>query len=136
MVDSMENPYRNPSLPIPERVADPLARMTLEEKITQMSVFHIQTNVLPDESVELDEATRGQLANGIGGLGRPGQHMRARETALATNAIQRHLCEHTRLGIPAFFIDEALHGLMAYGSTSFPQAIGLASSWDPELVTE
>ena len=46
------------------------------------------------------------------------------------------LREHTRLGIPAFFIDEALHGLMAYGSTSFPQAIGLASTWDPELVQE
>ena len=77
-----------------------------------------------------------QLANGVGGLGRLGQHINARETALATNAIQRHLREHTRLGIPAFFIDEALHGLMAYGSTSFPQAIGLASTWDPQLVME
>ncbi len=53
---------------------------------------------------------------------------------MATNAIQRYLRENTRLGIPAFFVDEALHGLMAYGSTSFPQAIGLASTWDPELV--
>ena len=117
-------------------MADLLARMTLEEKVAQMSIFHMQTNVLPDESVELDEATRVQLANGVGGLGRPGQHINARETALATNAIQRSLREHTRLGIPAFFIDEALHGLMAYGSTSFPQAIGLASTWDPELVEE
>jgi beta-glucosidase len=110
--------------------------MTLEEKIAQMSIFHMQTNVLPDESVELDETTREQLANGIGGLGRPGQKLRARDTALATNAIQKYLREHTRLGIPAFFVDEALHGLMAYGSTSFPQAIGLASTWDPELVQE
>ena len=117
-------------------MADLLARMTLEEKIAQMSIFHMQTNVLPDESVELDEATRLQLANGIGGLGRPGQHLSARDTALATNAIQKYLREHTRLGIPAFFIDEALHGLMAYGSTSFPQAIGLASTWDPDLVQE
>ena len=128
--------YRNPSLPVPQRVADLLGRMILEEKIAQMSIFHMQTNVLPDESVELDETTRAQLANGMGGLGRPGQHISARNTALATNAIQRYLCEHTRLGIPAFFIDEALHGLMAYGSTSFPQAIGLASTWDPELVLE
>ncbi len=128
--------YWNPSMPIPERVADLLGRMTLEEKIAQMSIFHMQTNVLPEDSVELDEATRLHLANGIGGLGRPGLNIRARETAVATNAIQHYLREHTRLGIPAFFIDEALHGLMAYGSTSFPQAIGLASTWDPQLVQE
>ena len=128
--------YRNASLPIEERLSDLLGRMTLEEKIAQMSIFHMQTNVLPDQSVELDEATCRQLAGGVGGLGRPGQHLRARDTALATNAIQKYLCEHTRLGIPAFFIDEALHGLMAYGSTSFPQAIGLASTWDPDLVEQ
>jgi len=131
-----EYPYRDPSLSFAERVTDLLARMTLEEKIAQMSIFHMQTNVLPDESMELDQATRGQLANGIGGLGRPGQHISARVTALATNVIQQYLREDTRLGIPAFFIDESLHGLMAYGSTSFPQAIGLASTWDPELVQE
>jgi len=136
MVINSEYPYRNSSLPVVQRVSDLLTRMTLEEKIAQMSIFHMQTNVLPDERVELDDATRLILANGVGGLGRLGQHIRARETAVATNSIQRYLREHTRLGIPAFFIDEALHGLMAYGSTSFPQAIGLASTWDPELVKE
>ena len=126
--------YRDSSLPIEQRVADLLSRMTLEEKIAQMSIFQMQTNVLPNETVELDEATQKKLTHGVGGLGRPGQHLTARATALSTNAIQKYLREHTRLGIPAFFIDEALHGLMAYGSTSFPQAIGLASTWDPELV--
>ena len=128
------NPYQDASLPAEERVADLLARMTLEEKVAQMSIFRMKTNVLPDESVELDEGTRQGLANGVGGLGRPGQHAAPRTTAIATNAIQRYLRENTRLGIPAFFVDEALHGLMAAGSTSFPQAIGLASTWDPELV--
>lgn len=130
----MPHPYQTPSLSAEERVADLLGRMTLEEKIAQMSIFQMKTNVLPDESVELDEVTCKLLANGIGGLGRPGQHATPRATALATNAIQKYLREETRLGIPAFFIDEALHGLMADGSTSFPQAIGLASTWDPELV--
>jgi beta-glucosidase len=129
-------PYQDASLPVEKRVADLLGRMTLEEKVAQMSIFHMKTNVLPDESVELDENTRRQLANGVGGLGRPGQHATPRATALATNAIQKYLREHTRLGIPAFFLDEALHGLMAAGSTSFPQAIGLASTWDPELVEQ
>ena len=127
-------PYRNPSLSIEERLSDLLARMTLAEKIAQLSIFHMKSNVLVNEKVELDESTRAQLADGVGGLGRPGQHLSARETALATNALQKYLREHTRLGIPAFFVDEALHGLMAHGSTSFPQAIGLASTWEPELV--
>ncbi|MGA2490347.1 MAG: glycoside hydrolase family 3 N-terminal domain-containing protein [Anaerolineales bacterium] len=132
----IDTPYRNPSLPIEERLADLLSRMTLEEKIAQMSNFHMLTNILVEGDVRLDETTRAQLVHGIGGLGRPGQYASARETALVTNAFQKYLREHTRLGIPAFFIDEALHGLMAYGSTSFPQAIGLASTWDPVLVQE
>ena len=126
--------YRNPSLSIEERLSDLLSRMTLPEKVAQLSIFHMKSNVLVNDKVELDETTRLQLADGIGGLGRPGQQLSARETAQATNTLQKYLREHTRLGIPAFFVDEALHGLMAQGSTSFPQAIGLASSWDPELV--
>ena len=55
---------------------------------------------------------------------------------LVYNKIQRFLVKQTRLGIPAFAIDEALHGLMAQGSTFFPQAIGLASTWNPDLVHE
>jgi beta-glucosidase len=55
---------------------------------------------------------------------------------LIYNKIQQYLVNQTRLGIPAFSIDEALHGLMAQGSTFFPQAIGLASTWNPELVRE
>ena len=132
----IEAAYHNSSLPVEQRVADLLSRMTLEEKIAQMSIFHMKTNVLPNEAVELDGTTQKQLANGVGALGRPGLHLNARATALSANAIQKYLREHTRLGIPTFFVDEALHGLMAHGCTSFPQAIGLASTWDPELVQE
>jgi beta-glucosidase len=128
--------YRDPRNGIGQRVSDLLSRMTLEEKVAQMSIFHMQTNVPPVEGVELDEATRRQLFHGVGGMGRPGLHISARETAHITNGIQKYLREQTRLGIPAFFIDEALHGLMAQGSTMFPQAIGLASTWDPGLVQQ
>jgi beta-glucosidase len=44
--------------------------------------------------------------------------------------------EQTRLGIPVFMHEEALHGYVARDATSFPQAIGLASSFDPDLVTQ
>jgi beta-glucosidase len=49
------------------------------------------------------------------------------------NKIQQYLLEETRLGIPAIFVDEGQHGMMRPESTVFPQAIGLACSWDPEL---
>ena len=57
-----------------------------------------------------------------------------RQAAILRNAVQRYQREKTRLGIPVVFHGEALHGYMEYGSTSFPQALGLASTWDPALV--
>ena len=58
----------------------------------------------------------------------------AREHALFVNAVQKWLLENTRLGIPAMFHEEALHGLVAPGGTHFPVPIGLASTWDPALI--
>ena len=58
----------------------------------------------------------------------------AREQAVFVNAVQRWLIENTRLGIPAMFHEEALHGLTAPGGTHFPVPMGLASTWDPALV--
>jgi beta-glucosidase len=59
----------------------------------------------------------------------------ARETADYINAAQRWSMERTRLGIPMLMHEEALHGYVARGATSFPQSIALASTWDPELLT-
>ena len=129
-----EFPYRDASLPVDQRVVDLLSRMTLQEKIAQMSIHDMQSNNLPAEAILLDETVRKEMGLGVGALGRPGLYSSARSTAEWTNAFQKYLRENTRLGIPVFFIDEALHGLMAFGSTMFPQAIALASTWDPELV--
>ena len=63
------------------------------------------------------------MQHGAGAVSRIGLRRTPRDTALDYNRIQRFLCEQTRLGIPAFAIDEALHGLMAKGSTIFPQAV-------------
>jgi beta-glucosidase len=57
-----------------------------------------------------------------------------RATVRLVNALQRFAVQHTRLGIPIMFHEEGLHGYAAVGATSFPQAIALASSWDPALV--
>lgn len=135
------HPYRNPNLPIDQRVADLLGRMTLHEKLAQMSIF--PGNIAEDVDSLLDSAGRLDTAkalaawpNGAGAVGRLGLHRSPGDTARLYNNIQRLLVEQTRLGIPALFVDEALHGLMAQGSASFPQAIALASAWDPDLVQD
>ena len=57
-----------------------------------------------------------------------------REMAEFTNTIQQWVKENTLLGIPVLFHEECLHGHAANKGTSFPQALALASSWDPEIV--
>ena len=126
--------YRNPRLPIEQRMADLLSRMTLEEKLAQMSVLGWVGEAITGD-YGLDRL-KGPFKRGVGAVSRLGLHRTPRDTALVYNQIQRFLIEQTRLGIPAFAIDEVLHGLMAQGSTSFPQALALASTWNPALVQE
>jgi beta-glucosidase len=60
----------------------------------------------------------------------------SRQTVELVNAVQKFAVEETRLGIPVFFHEEGLHGYAAVGATSFPQALGLASTWDPSLIRQ
>jgi beta-glucosidase len=59
-----------------------------------------------------------------------------KEMAEFTNTVQKWIMENTRLNIPVMFHEEALHGLATSKATSFPQAIALASTWNPGLVHE
>lgn len=132
--------YRNPNLPTQDRIDDLLEQMTLKEKVAQLYCFGRvveMTGVLFDDDRNLiPEKTAEIFADGACQLGRPAQRTQPRQTAQITNAIQKYLTEETRLGIPALFNEEGLHGLMATGSTSFPQAIALASTWNPYLIRE
>ncbi|MEJ7659334.1 MAG: glycoside hydrolase family 3 protein [Hymenobacter sp.] len=60
----------------------------------------------------------------------------AADNARVANELQRYFVEHTRLGIPVFLHEEGLHGLAGKGSTSFPQPIALAGTFDPALVQQ
>jgi len=135
-------PYKNPALPIETRVKDLLARMTLEEKVAQLESTwqnHSQ-DLLPeeyfvDEKGQLDEAkARVLLKNGLGQVTRPGEGRGPEQVVEFTNRLQRIAVENTRLGIPLMFHEECLHGLVAADATSYPQAIGLAATWDDALV--
>lgn len=80
-------PFRDPTLPVSQRVDDLLGRLTLDEKV---SLLHQYEPAIP------------------------------------------------RLGIQSFRTGtEALHGVAWLGKTTvFPQAIGLASTWDPALMEQ
>ncbi|MCX6080001.1 MAG: glycoside hydrolase family 3 C-terminal domain-containing protein [Chloroflexi bacterium] len=122
--------YRISTLPIEERITDLLARMTLEEKTAQL----IGPFGLDEEDGRFSiEFVRKHFAHGISYLNSHHNLRNARQTAEYLNSIQKFLVEETRLGIPALGIGEGLHGFMAHEATSFPQALGLASAWDPDL---
>ena len=133
--------YRNPSLPIDRRVADLLSRMTLEEKVAQLTALWIQKpQVGPQGDFSGDrgdfspDKAKEVMKHGIGQLSRQRERKDPRESALFANSVQKFLVENTRLGIPAILHDEVLHGHMAQKGTHFPQPIALASSWDPDLI--
>ncbi len=123
--------YKNPKLPIEQRVADLLGRMTLEEKCAQLAPPPGRVRQVLDTTGKYDDksARAAFLA-----LYSPTTTLTSRDGAILRNAAQRFLIEKTRLGIPDIFQGEALHGFMSKGATSFPQALGLASTWDPALV--
>ena len=56
------------------------------------------------------------------------------ESVRLLNKMQRYAVENTRLGIPLLFCEETPHGHMAVGTTVFPTGIGMASTWNPELL--
>lgn len=130
--------YRDARLSPAERAADLLARMTLAEKIAQLETVnwdHTRLDGGKDHAFSPEAADR-LIANGIGEITRPGDKHDAAGAAAFANAVQKYLIEKTRLGIPATIHEEALHGLVAPGATSFPQAIALAATWDPALVEQ
>jgi beta-glucosidase len=133
-VDREQPPYRDPAEAVSARVDDLIARMTDEEKVAQLGsrwVFELadpEGRIVPEAPHLLREGL-GQVSRISGASG-----LRPREAAELANAIQRHLVEQTRLGIPAIVHEEICSGLMAREATIFPQAIGLASTWEPSLV--
>ncbi|MEM1732121.1 MAG: glycoside hydrolase family 3 N-terminal domain-containing protein [Desulfurococcaceae archaeon] len=112
-----------------------LGKMSIEEKIAQLQ--SIPVDKLLDGKEFSEAKAKEYLAHGIGQITRIGGsrlRLKPREAAKIANAVQRFLKEKTRLGIPAIIHEECLAGLMAPTATVFPQAIGLASTWNPELI--
>ncbi|HEY5809290.1 MAG TPA: glycoside hydrolase family 3 N-terminal domain-containing protein [Povalibacter sp.] len=138
--------YKDPAAPIDQRVEDLLARMTPGEKLAQITAVWSRKGELLDAHGNVDPRAAQRLyPDGIGQLTRPADRSPLinpfttvqrdeRETVALVNGIQQYALRNTRLGIPVLFHEEGLHGYSARNATSFPQAIALASSWDPQLL--
>ncbi len=125
-------PYKNPKLPVEKRVKDLLKQMTPVEKAAQL--MGLWNGGVEDFTKELfkDKAKMKEIfGNGCHSI-HPAP-FGIKDTVEMRNKIQKYLVEETRLGIPAMFVDEGQHGMMRPDSTVFPQAIGMACSWDTGL---
>ena len=126
--------YQDAAQPIDGRISDLLNRMTLEEKVAQLGsswVYQFLTEM------QFDPAKAAPImSSGIGQITRVGgaSSLAPAEAAVVANEIQRYLVEETRLGIPAIIHEECCSGFMTRNATCFPQIIGVASTWEPELV--
>ena len=138
--------YKDAALPIPARVEDLLRRMTLEEKVQQLvGVSNGKAGIEDGQGLFDRAAAWRNFPNSFGHLPSPSfSHVvkpgkeptrTAAECAAYMNAVQRWATQDTRLGIPVLAHEEALHGLRARDATCFPAAIGLASTYDPALLT-
>jgi beta-glucosidase len=129
--------YKDSTATIDARVADLLAKMSLDEKVAQLTCRWNTKEAFCDANKNFDpKKAKEVLKFGIGQIGRPSEGKDAYQTALFCNIIQKYLIEETRLGIPAMFHEECLHGHAAIDGTSFSQPIGLASTWNPALLQE
>ncbi|MBD8487529.1 glycoside hydrolase family 3 C-terminal domain-containing protein [Echinicola sp. CAU 1574] len=141
--------YKQANQSVQDRVIDLMGRMTLEEKVGQLStLLGWEMYEKTADGVEASEAFKKAVQER--NIGMLWATLRADpwtqktlETGLqpdlaaeATNAMQRYVMENTRLGIPMLLAEECPHGHMAIGTTVFPTSIGQASTWNPELIEE
>ena len=139
------NPYEDPSRSLDERVEDLLGRMTLEEKSCQLATLYGYGRVLRDSLPTAEWknevwkdgiANIDEMLNGVGKSLRTTPHLVSDYTGHveAKNTIQRWFVEQTRLGIPAEFTNEGIHGLNHSRATPLPAPIAIGSTWNRALV--
>ncbi|MBM3118247.1 MAG: beta-glucosidase [Chloroflexi bacterium] len=126
--------YKDASQSIDARTKNLISTMTLDEKLAQLGGIWC-FEIMEDKRFSLKRAGR-LIKNGIGQISRAGvgTTLSPPEIAALVNDIQRFLVDNTRLGIPAIVHEECLNGFMAKEATIFPQIIGIASTWEPELL--
>ncbi|MFB9340277.1 glycoside hydrolase family 3 protein, partial [Actinoplanes octamycinicus] len=153
--EQVTQPWRDPALPVADRVEALLAEMTLEEKVAQLGSRWVgndmgdtaqedgydpeeQHNVAPMQdvfaaggSVSLTDAAE----HGLGHLTRVYGSIPLSPAEGAAELIrQQRVVMAARLGIPAIVHEECLTGFTAFGATVYPAALAWGATFDPELI--
>ena len=114
--------YQNEKLPIGERVEDLLSRMSIEEKVRQITCTMAMPHIEKDKQ---------DLHTGIGSF----TIFTSRELAKDLRELQEYVIENSPNGIPALIHGEALSGPTQIPSANlFPTSINLGATFEPELV--
>jgi beta-glucosidase len=146
--DTSVLPYQDPSLPVDQRVADLLGRMTLAEKIGQMGQINVEVlqgspdtpwdrgPLNPDLMADvLDKNQIGSILSGGGAWPPVGDDGKA--WADEINAIQQFALDHSKLRIPIIYGADAVHGHNnLVDATMVPHEIGLGATFDPSLAEQ
>ncbi|WP_329037490.1 glycoside hydrolase family 3 C-terminal domain-containing protein [Streptomyces sp. NBC_00178] len=143
--------FRDPGMPVADRVRDLLSRMTLTEKVGQVNqrMYGWDAYERTASGHQLTDAFRKEVAayDGMGalyGLQRADPWsgvtaetgIGAADGARVSDAVQRHVVESTRLGIPVLLVEEMPHGLQALDGTVLPVNLAVGATWNPELYEE
>jgi len=132
--------YKRADLNVDERVGDLLGRMTVEEKARQLDMYYGSQDLV-DKKQTIDNHTHAKpdavfdphfAEKNLGKLGVGSIHD-LYPSAKLYNTVQAWVIQSSRLGIPALFLEEGLHGYMGYDQTVFPQSVNLAATWNPDL---
>jgi beta-xylosidase len=136
--------WRDPALPVAERVTDLMSRMTVAEKIGQLGAFWAESG-RPGEQVapapdDLGDPPplEGVLADGLGQLTRVfgTAPISPADGAARLRELQEQVAAGNRFGIPAIAHEECLTGLMTWTATVFPAPLAWGATFDPDLVEQ
>ncbi|MGL4985763.1 MAG: glycoside hydrolase family 3 N-terminal domain-containing protein [Treponemataceae bacterium] len=129
--------YKEKKLSINERVKDLLSKMTTEEKAYQLTSSWSYDFTDYDFTFDCEKLLK-MFPHGLGQMTRLGGALpiRPKDLPALYNKIQKYYIENTRLGIPIMFHEESCSGAMFQGTTNFPQAIGVASTFNTDLCEE
>ena len=137
LAQASEKPvYKDAAVATEVRIKDLLSRMTLQEKLRQIDIWHPKQDVSkPADLKKILTALGDTIINGIGFL-QFNVRMNYAAYQPQFNAVQKYLVTQTRLGIPAISNAEGCHGFVGNEdqSTVFPVAASLGSTWDTTLV--
>ncbi len=110
-------------------------KMTMKERVAQLHGIRPEFLIGKDGKLSIAKC-KELIPDGVGHVSQFAvmQDLQGNELRDFVRDLQNYLINDTRLGIPAIFHEEAITGFASKGATTYPQQIGVACAWNPELV--